>query len=94
VTNNPPTLPSSPPSTLVLKVTGRLVSKVQYMTLTWSGAKGATVDVYRDGAPHLNTNNDGRYVNTRRRLDRTSYTYKVCEKGSAVCSKSVRVNVR
>jgi hypothetical protein len=64
------------------------------MTLTWTGAKGALVDVYRDNRPHMTTNNDGRYVNSRKRLDQTRYTYKVCERGSSVCSKSIRVTVR
>jgi hypothetical protein len=94
VTNNPPTLPSGPASNLVLRVAGQLRNKVQYMTLTWTGAKGAMVDVYRDGRPHLTTDNDGRYVNTRRRQERTTYTYKVCERGSSTCSKSIRITVR
>jgi hypothetical protein len=94
VTNNPPILPSGPPSNIVLSVTGQVKNKMQYMTLTWTGAKGALVDVYRDNRPHMTTNNDGRYVNSRKRLDQTRYTYKVCERGSSVCSKSIRVTVR
>jgi hypothetical protein len=89
----PVTLPSVTPA-IALKVTGRIERGVQYMTLTWSGAKGSSVDVYRDGAMKTNTRNDGRYVNSRRRRGAATYAYKVCETRRSTCSKVVRVTVK
>lgn len=64
------------------------------MTLTWSGIRGSTVDVYRNGSRLLTTQNDGRYVNVRRSLGRISYTYKTCQRGTNTCSRSVTVSFR
>jgi hypothetical protein len=81
-------------SAISLRVTGAQRGGVQYMTLDWRGARGSSVDVLRNGARHTTTKNDGHYVNTRERRVRTTYTYKVCQRGSSVCSRSVSVTVR
>lgn len=98
----PPDRPSSPggsgssggSSSIRLKVVGRATSSRQYMTLTWSGIKGSTVDVYRNGDRIINTENDQYYVNVRRASGRATYSYKVCQKGGATCSKAVKVSFR
>jgi hypothetical protein len=79
-------------SSIKLRVTGRSTSGRQYMTLTWSGVRGSTVDIYRDGKRLTSTKNDGRYVNVRRYRGRISYTYKTCQRGTNTCSSSVRVS--
>jgi hypothetical protein len=81
-------------SSIKLKVTGRAANSRQYMTLTWSGIRGSSVDVYRNGSRLTSTRNDGRYVNVRRHKGRISYTYKTCQRGTNTCSKSVRVSFR
>jgi hypothetical protein len=81
-------------SSIKLKVTGRSTNGRQYMTLTWSGIQGSTIDVYRDGRRLTSTENDGRYVNVRRYQGRISYTYKACRRGTHTCSKSVTVTFR
>ncbi|WP_434928173.1 S8 family serine peptidase [Shewanella sp. HL-SH2] len=55
--------------------------------LSWDGAVGGTVDVYRDDEMITTTDNDGRY---RDRFSTTasSVTYKICQASSALCSDS------
>jgi hypothetical protein len=81
-------------SSIKLKVSGRVRSGRQYMTLAWSGLKGSSADVYRNGASLTRTQNDGHYVNVRRSLGRVTYTYKICQRGTNTCSKSVSVSFR
>lgn len=59
-----------------------------YAVLSWGGASGSNVDIYRDGQLRTSTANDGSYSE---RVSRTrSYTYKVCESGSTTnCSDEV-----
>jgi PKD repeat protein len=78
-------------STITLSVTGRQDATKHYMTLVWSGANGATVDVYRNGAFLANTANDGHYTNSRTIRVPVTYTYKVCEAGTAICSNEATV---
>ena len=57
------------------------------MDLTWTGASGTTVDVYRNGGFLKNTPNSGRYTNTYTGLSAATYTYKVCAAGTTTCSR-------
>ena len=81
-------------SSIKLKVSGRAQSGRHRMTLAWSGAKGSTVDVYRNGARLTRTQNDGHYVNVRRSIRGARYTYKICQRGTSTCSRSVGVSFR
>jgi len=92
--SNPGSGSSGGSSSIRLKVSGRAQSGRQYMTLTWSGIKGSTVDVYRNGARIERTQNDGYYVNVRRFRGRINYAYKICQKGTTTCSRSVTVSFR
>ena len=78
-------------TSITLSVTGRQDATKQYMTLTWSGASGATVDVYRNGPLLLNTPNDGKYTNSRSFTAPASYAYKVCQVGTTICSNVATV---
>jgi hypothetical protein len=94
-TTTPPvdsTPPPPPPGPAIhLTVTGRKDATKQYMTLDWTGATGASVDVYRNKV-FLNLQaNDGHYVNSRSLPGSPSYVYKVCEQGTAICSSEVTV---
>ena len=86
----PPPDPNPSP-TIALTVTGRTDATKQYMTLKWSGATGATVDVYRNGPFLTNQPNDGLYTNSRSFLGAATYTYKVCLVGTTTCSNSATV---
>jgi hypothetical protein len=83
--------PVSSPSSIVLKVAGRVDATKQYMMLTWTGARAATVDVYRNGVFWKNQLNDGRYTNSRYLPGSSRYTYKVCEVGTTTCSNEATV---
>lgn len=56
--------------------------------LEWDGAETALVDLYRDGAFYLQTENDGVYVDSVS-LPVDSVVYRVCETEATVCSPSV-----
>jgi hypothetical protein len=79
------------PSSIVLNVRGWVDATKQYMALTWSGATGATVDVYRDGVFLRNELNDGKYTNSRNLPGASQCTYKVCEAGTTICSNEATV---
>jgi hypothetical protein len=90
---SPVELPSGTPG-IGLKVTARVERGYQYMTLTWSGAVGGTVRVYRNGVLVKNTENDGRYVNRLRHRRATTYVYRLCENRGSRCSNQQSVRVR
>ena len=92
--SNPGSGSSGGSSSISLKVSGRAQSGRQYMTLTWSGIKGSTVDVYRNRDRITNTENDRYYVNVRRFSGRSTYSYQVCQKRTRTCSRSVSVSIR
>lgn len=54
--------------------------------LSWDGAVGETVDVYRDGEMITTTDNDGRYRD-RFSTAASSVTYQICQASSALCSE-------
>jgi PKD repeat protein len=74
-----------------LTVVGRADATKQYMTLDWTGAAGATVDVFRNGVRITNTANDGHYGNSRTFQGPATYVYKVCEEGTTTCSNEATV---
>jgi hypothetical protein len=74
-----------------LTVTGRVDATKQYMTLIWSGARGTTVDVYRNGILLRQEANDGQFINSRLLPGANKYTYRVCELGTNVCSNDATV---
>jgi hypothetical protein len=89
--------PATGNSTIKLKVSGRAESKRHRLTLTWSGASGRRVDVYRNGSFLKTTENDSRYTNLRYftgRATASTYVYKVCERGKTRCSNEVKLTVR
>jgi chitodextrinase len=84
--------PPPPPPTISLAVSGRQDATKQYMTLDWTGAAGANVNAYRNGALLGATPNDGHYVNSRNFVGDATYTYKLCETGSTTtCSNEATV---
>ena len=83
--------PPPPPNTIALSATGWVSGTAQYMNLKWSGARGTTVDIYRNGAFLRNTANDGSDTNGRTFTGAATYVFKVCEAGSTVCSNEATV---
>lgn len=76
----------APPPSITLSVTGYKVKGRKYGDLVWSGATGASVDVYRQGAVVATTANDGAYTDATGLNGGGTLTWKVCEAGTSVCS--------
>ena len=73
---------------ITLSVRAYKVKNLKKADLTWSGAAGTNVDVYRNSTK-VTTENDGFYTDLPGKV--SSATYKVCEAGAATCSNSVTV---
>jgi extracellular elastinolytic metalloproteinase len=80
-----------PPQVITLSVIGRKVRNKKYADLTWSGATGANVEIYRNNVKVVaSTPNDGTYTDSPTGKG-NSFTYRVCELGGAICSNSFTV---
>jgi hypothetical protein len=79
------TVGAAPPPAITLTVTkGAGTARRTPVTLTWSGATGTRVDMYRNDALVGSTPNDG--TQTENRASGT-WSYKICQTGStSVCS--------
>ena len=80
------------PSTITLSASGYKVQGRQKADLTWSGAVGGNVDVYRDDNLTATTANDGAYTDNINNRGGGSYTYRVCEAGTTTCSNDATVS--
>ncbi|WP_157953731.1 PKD domain-containing protein [Oceanimonas marisflavi] len=76
---------------ITLAATGYKVRGLQKADLSWSGAAGDTVEVYRDNAPLTTTGNDGFYTDNINKKGGDSYRYKICNAGTTACSAEVTV---
>jgi PKD repeat protein len=84
--------PPPPPAKITLTVKGYKLKGVLYADLTWSGAAGTSVDIFRDGTRLLLTANDGAHTDNLNRKGGGTFKYKVCEAGSTtVCSAETSV---
>jgi hypothetical protein len=72
-------------------VRGYKVRGKNMVDLSWRGATSNNVDIYRNSALIANTTNDGFYTDSPGSHGHASYTYKVCEAGSATCSNQATV---
>ena len=75
---------------ITLTVSTRVQGRKAYADLAWSGAAGASVDVYRNDVLLTTTPNDSAYTDSLGRVTGT-YVYKVCEAGTDICSNAVSV---
>ena len=80
-----------PPPPYTLSVVGRKVKGKRFADLTWSGAAGASVDVFRNTVKVVTTPNDGAYTDSPPSKG-TTFTYRVCNIGSTTaCSNNASV---
>jgi subtilisin family serine protease len=77
---------------LTLSTNGRANKKWMMVDLTWSGASGATVDVYRNGGLVATVSNNGTYGDKWENDGSSSATHRVCEAGTPICSSDVTTN--
>lgn len=73
-------------SDITLSTVGYKVKGVMKADLTWSGATSENVDVYRNGAFIATTANDGAHTDNINQKGSGTFTYKICEAGTSVCS--------
>jgi PKD repeat protein len=83
------TVTAPPPSNITLTATPGRFWYWWRVDLRWSGATSTNVDVYLQGVHIATTANDGFYRDYL--LGSGTYTYKVCEAGTSVCSNDVAV---
>jgi hypothetical protein len=84
--SEPPPPPPGNASVITLAGKTRSNTTTQFMDLTWSGAKSATVDLYRNGNFRKNTPNDGKQTDSRAFTQAATYIFKICESGTYICS--------
>jgi len=84
----PPPPPPPPPGELLVSATPYKVKGVQHVELTWENFAGPTVDIARDGELLAGASaNDGFYVdNIGVKGGGQTYSYVVCETGTANCA--------
>jgi PKD repeat protein len=76
---------------LSLTATSRATATKQIVSLTWAGAQGQSIDVYRNGDVHTSTPNDGKHDVNRNYTQPITYVFKVCEAATTICSNEVTV---
>lgn len=87
-------VPTTPPSVISLSASPYRVKKVNTVALTWGGAAGAQVAVYRNGVHIRSVVNSGGYTDSTGQTGRAEYRYRVCETGTLACSSDVTVQFR
>ena len=80
------------PAQIQLAVTGYKVKGWQKADLTWSGAGGTNVDIYRNDVKVATTANDGFYTDPIDNKGGGTYSYRLCEAGTSACSGDVTVS--
>jgi hypothetical protein len=75
----------------MLSARGYKVQGRHTVDLTWSGASGSNVDVYRNGVLVTTTANDNFYTDSPGGRGHATYTYRVCNAGTQTCSNNATV---
>jgi PKD repeat protein len=81
------------PTNFTLTLRSYTVRTKWRVDLTWSGATGASVDVFKNGAKLTTTPNDGLYTDSKGLTTGNTYTYKVCNAGTTTCSNEASVTL-
>jgi PKD repeat protein len=81
----------SAPSGITLSASGYKTKGIPKVDLTWSGATGTNVDVFRNGVKVTTTANDGAHTDTLAKGSAGTFTYKVCQAGTSTCSNDASV---
>jgi aqualysin 1 len=78
------------PQAITLSATGFIANNRKNINLTWSGAQGTKVEIYRNGSLRATTANDGAYTDSFK-SNQTSFKYQVCQPQKTACSNEVTV---
>lgn len=80
--------PVDPPTDgLIVNASAYKVKGKQNVDLTWSGSTASSFDIFRDGS-YLTTVSGGSYTDNIGVKGGGSYTYTVCEAGTATCANA------
>jgi hypothetical protein len=90
-TVTPTATPTPTPGQITLSAIGYTLHGRRAADLSWSGATSNRVDIYRNGAVIVTTRNDGFYTDRIGGSGPGSFTYQVCEAGTATCSNQATV---
>lgn len=82
---------SDAPPNITLTARGYKVRGAQRVDLSWAGAPGVSVDVWRNGGKITTTANDGFHTDNLNTKGSGTYRYKVCEAGATTCSNEATV---
>jgi CubicO group peptidase (beta-lactamase class C family) len=74
-----------------LTASGRKKKGFAYVDLGWQGAAGQAVEVYRNDARVATPANTGAYTDATGRKGAATYSYRICEIGTGICSNNVSV---
>lgn len=80
------------PTPYTLTASGTVSGKGPKANLSWSGATGTNVDVFRNGTRITTTANDGAHTDALAKGTTGAFTYKVCNAGTTTCSNDAIVN--
>jgi glucose/arabinose dehydrogenase len=84
--------PTPTPGPITLSAVGRKVRGFHTVDLSWSPSGTSTnTDVFRNGVRITTTANDGSHTDSTNNKGRATYTYQVCEAGTATCSNIATV---
>jgi len=75
-----------------LTVSTRTANKARQVNLSWSGATGSSIDIYRNGSRIATVPNNGSYTDQFNQRARGTYTYKVCTAGGQTCSNNATIS--
>ena len=78
-------------SGIALSTVGYKVKGLMKADLSWDGATSGNVDVYRNGSVITTTANDWTYTDNINQRGSGTFTYKICEAGTSVCSNESAV---
>jgi len=87
-TTTTPTTTTAGPITLTAATQGS-----RAVSLAWRGAQGAKVDVYRNGSLRSTVPNSGSTTDKLPMKANGTFTYRVCQAGTTICSPSVSVTL-
>jgi hypothetical protein len=90
-----PTPTPTPPDVITLTASiGPKFHGNNTVNLSWTGANVPFIDILRNGALLGTTQNTGSYTDYFPPNQRGTYTYKVCETGTSICSNEATVTFR
>ncbi|MGY6587621.1 MAG: S8 family serine peptidase [Wenzhouxiangella sp.] len=87
-TPEPEPEPEPEPGDISLTADGYKVQGRWRTDLSWSGAQGSSVDIYRDGSLLTTVSNSGSYTDATNLRGGGTLTYQICEAGTSNCSDS------